>query len=876
MALNAEIEGKKVEASDLEGLDALSQESLTSHIEEIFDDKDLGDLEDIDNSIVLTLVDAWLWNLKIEYTEENNIRTKMAIVIDDKKYLIESPDSFEMMVEERVLSYIQLLELEQQEYEALYANKVNEINVELTEAVVAEQQVQWEVLAEQSPDIQEQIETIEQQPTPTIEELAVGTDLAKTIEDYAAENNLETTAVYEKIRKTQKETLERFFVGIDGSEKFMETVTTATSLYLFARYSQDNMGDARTSIFAQAQNLNIEKDETDFFWKMKGWAGWLDIWALMQVSGMFKFFMVFKDPEVKKAIEEATAWSADMVMNHYLENPLQMVQLMQKYDKQTENKTDRLKKELIGATLGSDDAVTPGILAKYTITNENKAAMTKIIGDYGGDEWEFENFMWYVEQGETILWQVEWIKEWVLQSDQAASIIENIAMIKQSMLSLWAALGLDEEDLAIFDFFDGILGWLWFDGVDGYLAERSAEKHLGPLLEAYKGTEKESNPEEIKKTTYGTLLGKITEDSPMQADIKRLWMAIDPNALYTVMNSESEDNIDYATLESLNKLVPEFEIENYEWKEEEQFLMASAFIVRSMCVSGALGDLNTVKPEKVIKKLMLFLADPAKAAKEFDITKSFVLAYGEGEYTTRMTNLSNEQNKETTDDWVAPEEIVVDDPVEEQVSVFWDWTLETGSAVWWALDRTDLSKDTESPNRRDVLRAMHELVLHNEWLHIWYAHDNLDGGTKGMEAASLEDDNELDCSGMVCEIYRRAGFDTARRSAKWFFEKHYEYTKPLIDQEWNLEDDNMSDMKTWDLIFWSTVDDTHPHYDSANPSWGYHIHHVAMVMNTNTDNWKINIIEVNWSNGFVNRNISPEGILDSWSQLIVANMAYDG
>ena len=78
--------------------------------------------------------------------------------------------------------------------------------------------------------------------------------------------------------------------------------------------------------------------------------------------------------------------------------------------------------------------------------------------------------------------------------------------------------------------------------------------------------------------------------------------------------------------------------------------MASAFIARSMCVSGALGDLNTVKPEKVIKKLMLFLADPAKAAKEFDITKSFVLAYGEGEYTTRMTNLSNEQNKETTDD----------------------------------------------------------------------------------------------------------------------------------------------------------------------------------------------------------------------------------
>jgi hypothetical protein len=54
------------------------------------------------------------------------------------------------------------------------------------------------------------------------------------------------------------------------------------------------------------------------------------------------------------------------------------------------------------------------------------------------------------------------------------------------------------------------------------LEERSAEKHLKPLLEAYKATEKESNPEEIKKTTYGTLLEKITEESAMKADITRL------------------------------------------------------------------------------------------------------------------------------------------------------------------------------------------------------------------------------------------------------------------------------------------------------------------------------------------------------------------
>jgi hypothetical protein len=128
-------------------------------------------------------------------------------------------------------------------------------------------------------------------------------------------------------------------------------------------------------------------------------------------------------------------------------------------------------------------------------------------------------------------------------------------------------------------------------------------------------------------------------------------MAIDPKALYTVMNGENSANFDYATEASLHKLIPEFQIGevNYE-TEEEKFLAASAFIMRSMCVSGVLGDLKTVSTEKVVKKLMLYLGDPAKAAKEFDITKSFALAYEGNEYTTRMTNLSKEQNQETTVD----------------------------------------------------------------------------------------------------------------------------------------------------------------------------------------------------------------------------------
>jgi hypothetical protein len=75
-----------------------------------------------------------------------------------------------------------------------------------------------------------------------------------------------------------------------------------------------------------------------------------------------------------------------MVMNHYLENPYQMLQLMQNYDTQTKDKTERLKKELIEATLGSEDTIDAEILSNYTITQENKAAMTKIINDYGGDK----------------------------------------------------------------------------------------------------------------------------------------------------------------------------------------------------------------------------------------------------------------------------------------------------------------------------------------------------------------------------------------------------------------------------------------------------------------------------------------------------------
>jgi hypothetical protein len=128
---------------------------------------------------------------------------------------------------------------------------------------------------------------------------------------------------------------------------------------------------------------------------------------------------------------------------------------------------------------------------------------------------------------------------------------------------------------------------------------------------------------------------------------------------------------------------------------------------------------------------------------------------------------------------------------------------------------------------------------------------------------------------MVCEVFRRSWIDNSPRTARGFFRQNYEHTLPLIDQQWSLQ--NMNNMQPWDLIFWSKVnkDNSTGYHDLEREKKDYNIHHVAMVMNTNPEDWTINILEVN-TGGFINRNISPVDIMNRrGDQLLVANMPYD-
>ena len=73
---------------------------------------------------------------------------------------------------------------------------------------------------------------------------------------------------------------------IPGSAAFMDTMVTATSLYLFESFSGDGFEqmEARESVFSNAENLNIDADEQDFFGKLKFRGAKVDPQALMKMS----------------------------------------------------------------------------------------------------------------------------------------------------------------------------------------------------------------------------------------------------------------------------------------------------------------------------------------------------------------------------------------------------------------------------------------------------------------------------------------------------------------------------------------------------------------------------------------------------------------
>lgn len=138
----------------------------------------------------------------------------------------------------------------------------------------------------------------------------------------------------------------------------------------------------------------------------------------------------------------------------------------------------------------------------------------------------------------------------------------------------------------------------------------------------------------------------------------------------------------------------------------------------------------------------------------------------------------------------------------------------------------------------------------------------------------------VDCSGLMCDVMRRAGFAVGDQTSRSFFTK-FDAKKLSSSPEWSLHMNNFNTMQSWDLIYW---DATNPSYDwksakipTISVSGEKHrIHHVAMVTEKFSDG-RIRIFESNGKDGVTERIINPkvEFASKSKSELYVSHMRYD-
>ncbi len=138
----------------------------------------------------------------------------------------------------------------------------------------------------------------------------------------------------------------------------------------------------------------------------------------------------------------------------------------------------------------------------------------------------------------------------------------------------------------------------------------------------------------------------------------------------------------------------------------------------------------------------------------------------------------------------------------------------------------------------------------------------------------------VDCSGLMCDIMRRAGFTVGDQTSRSLFTK-FDAKKLSSTPNWSVDTNNFNKTKPWDLIYWDT---TNPAYDwkwtkipTINVQWAKHrIHHVAMVTEKLSDG-RLRIFESNGKSGVTERIVDPKNELTSKSksELYVSHMRYD-
>lgn len=138
----------------------------------------------------------------------------------------------------------------------------------------------------------------------------------------------------------------------------------------------------------------------------------------------------------------------------------------------------------------------------------------------------------------------------------------------------------------------------------------------------------------------------------------------------------------------------------------------------------------------------------------------------------------------------------------------------------------------------------------------------------------------VDCSGLMCDIMRRAGFSIWDQTSRSLFMK-FDAKKLSSSPDASLDTNNFSKTQPWDLLYW---DATNPAYDwkwSKIPTIDvkgtkHRIHHVAMVTEKLRDG-RLRIFESNGKSGVTERILDPknEFTSKSKSELYVSHMRYD-
>lgn len=143
-----------------------------------------------------------------------------------------------------------------------------------------------------------------------------------------------------------------------------------------------------------------------------------------------------------------------------------------------------------------------------------------------------------------------------------------------------------------------------------------------------------------------------------------------------------------------------------------------------------------------------------------------------------------------------------------------------------------------------------------------------------------EPNPSVDCSGLMCDIMRRAWFSIGDQTSRSLFTK-FDAKKLSSKPHWSVDMASFNKTQPGDLIYWDT---TNPAYDwkwtkipTIDVKWVKHrVHHVAMVTEKLADG-RFRVFESNGKNGVVERIVDPKNELTSKSksELYVSHMRYD-